>query len=262
MLIDALAAHADAALLVSSHAGTVTRGEVRERALEIAENCGSAFTGRPVGIRGRATFDNVAWLVATVQMGALAVVLPLDGTGDDVEELELAGIVGERPFTVTGQSVPPDAGLVLFNRTGRGLTEANRHEWSDLVERVGPARGVRGARWLLTEPMATFGGIHVLLEAILGRGTVCVPFPAAPRDQLDAAAAAGVTHVSGTPAFFRFALATHAPGRRDWTPRQITVGGGPVPPDLIDDLREHFPQTRLTHLRERRAFLTRPELRW
>ncbi len=262
MLIRALDELADAPLLVSSQSGTVTRGEVRDRAEQIVEHCGEALVGRLIGIRGRATFENVAWLVASVGLGALAVVLPTDGSADEVEGLELAGIVGERAFTVTGSIQDPDPALLLFHRVGSGRTEATRHEWASLAERIHPDGTGRGARWLLTEPMSSFAGLHVLLEAILGWGTVCVPFPAAPREQLDAAAAAGVTHVAGTPAFFRFVLDARAAGARDWTPRQITVGGGPVPPDLIDDLREHFPRTRLTHLREQRATLTRREWRW
>jgi len=289
MLIRALDEHADAALLVLSDAGTVTRGEVRDRATEIVRRAGDRFSGRAVGIGARPTFENVAWLAAAQRLGVLAVVLPARGWPAEAEGVPLSGMVG--PCTDCGRGIwreqrerstagwlpcarpemacSPDAldvghndpGLLLFHDRG-GRVEATRHGWPELVERIRASGPVHGARWLLTEPISSFGGMHVLLEAILGRGAVCVPFPDEPERQLDAAAAAGITHVAGSPAFFRGALAGRSQRRTDWTPSHIAVGGAPVPADLLDDLRARFPAARLRSIREQRPTVTRRGSRW
>jgi len=278
MLIGALGEHADVALLVLSDAGTITRGEVRDRAEAIVGRSGDAFRGRAVTIGDRATFDNVAWLVALERLGAVAVVPPPSLRVAGTPGLEFAGDVGVcsscgfgiwrgQEAESTGSPVASCAepslpcvrdledqtksvpGLLLLHKSGEQLETAH-YAWPDLLERVRSTAPAQGARWLLTEPLSAFGGMHVLLAAILGRGTVCVPFPDQPDRQLDAAAAAGVTHLSGTPAFFQGALAAGAAQSRDWAPRHIAVGGTPVPADLLDGLRQRFPAADLTNIGE------------
>ncbi|MEN0063915.1 MAG: class I adenylate-forming enzyme family protein [Myxococcota bacterium] len=246
MLVNALDEYADAPLLVLGTEGTVTRGEVRDRALRIVARHGVAFSGRSLGIRGRPTYDNVAWLAASLQLGARAVVLPAEGAVD-ASTLELAGIVGEGLTEPSTRADVPDPGLVLFTSGTTGTPKAVRYDWADLVAGVHRGPSVQGARWLLTYPMSSFAGLQVLLHAILGRGAICVPAPGDPHRQLLAAAAAGVTHVSGTPTFFRLALTMGRLGP-GWSPRQITLGGEPVDQRILDMLAARFPRARLTHI--------------
>lgn len=243
VLLRALDEHADAPFLVHGHGGTTTRGEVRDRAEQIADEHGVALRGRAIGIPGRPTAEHVAWLVAAEACGALAVVLPRDGT---VPNLPLVGTVGTQLPRPSAADAPPapDPGVVVVSDTS-GFA---RHDWTRLVAGVQRGLSTHGGRWMSVAPLSTFEGVRVLLHAVLGRGAWCVPADTNPAQQLADAASAGVTHVFGTPTFFRLALAMGPRVGRQWSPTQILVGGEVVDQAVLDRLRARFPSARIGHV--------------
>lgn len=236
----------DGPLLVSPTHATTSRAEVEARAHELARIHEPTLRGRVLGLRGRATPESLAWLIATTVMGTGAALLPLDGSADAA--LELWGIAGERAGPERPSEDPADAHLVLFTSGTTGQPKAARHDWARLVAAVHRGPSTQGARWLLGYPMSAFAGMQVTLHALLGGGTLCVPTHVPAPDQLAWASEVGVTHLSATPTFFRIALAMGPPLHERWSPEQITLGGEAVDQGILDQLRARFPMARITHI--------------
>lgn len=104
-----------------------------------------------------------------------------------------------------------------------------------------------GSRWLLTYQPTTFAGLQVLLTAVYAMGVLVVPDQRTPMGFLDAAQRHAVTHISGTPTFWRSLLMVMPPGAlRDL--QQSTLGGEAIDQATLDRIRGAFPQARITHI--------------
>ncbi len=85
-----------------------------------------------------------------------------------------------------------------------------------------PASG--GARWGLLYDPTRFAGMQVVLQALLGGGTLIAPDTAAPlSEQVAFLASRGCTHLSATPTLWRRLLMV--PGHAELSLRQATLGG-------------------------------------
>lgn len=160
----------------------------------------------------------------------------------------------------TGSTERPH--LVLTTGT-TGEPRGVRHDWTRLLrstERVpfGAAPNATradvdsdedSARWLLAYGLHQFAGLQVLLHVFAAGETLIAPTPRRPREGLAAMRRHGVTHASATPTYWRFLMAEL---RSDGgpTPRlhQITLGGEAAPGPVLTQLREQFPQARLSHV--------------
>ncbi|MFP5517878.1 MAG: AMP-binding protein [Alphaproteobacteria bacterium] len=117
----------------------------------------------------------------------------------------------------------------------------------------GRLRGVaeEGARWLLTYDPGAFAGLQVMLTAAAA-GALLVAMPRNASGGVGIAALAeaarrhAVTHVSGTPSFWRAFLM--ALGDADLPLRAVTLGGEAADQPLLDRLAERFPEARLRHI--------------
>ena len=102
------------------------------------------------------------------------------------------------------------------------------------------------ARWLLTYEPASFAGIQVISTAWLSAATL-VAMPGADAATLARrAVATAVTHISGTPSFWRTLLLTIAPATLPL--ETITLGGEIADASLLARLAEAWPQARLRHI--------------
>ncbi len=105
----------------------------------------------------------------------------------------------------------------------------------------------RGARWLLTYETHSFAGLQVILSAACSGGVLVVPSGRTPAALARCAHDENVSHISGTPSFWRAVLlARGAEGIPSL--RQITLGGEAADQGTIDRLREAFPAARVTHI--------------
>ncbi|MDF0676362.1 MAG: fatty acid--CoA ligase family protein [Nitrospira sp.] len=143
------------------------------------------------------------------------------------------------------------SGTVFLMTSGTtGLPKLAQHRFEQLLDRILPSALLpvnRNGQWLLTYPPTTFAGLQVLLTACLTDGALIVPAERTPAGFAEAAMTHSVTHLSGTPTFWRSFLMAVNPGRLAEL-RQITVGGEAVDQSTLDRLRVAFPKARITHI--------------
>ncbi|HYM74389.1 MAG TPA: fatty acid--CoA ligase family protein [Candidatus Dormibacteraeota bacterium] len=103
------------------------------------------------------------------------------------------------------------------------------------------------ARWLLTYPPTSFAGLQVVFSAVIGGADLVVPGERTMQSFAKSAEQHSVTHISGTPTFWRAFLMLVTPAKlRDL--QQITVGGEAVDQPTLDRLSTAFPASRITHI--------------
>ena len=122
------------------------------------------------------------------------------------------------------------------------------HTLAGLARTVRPVRpGAPVPVWGLTYEATRFAGLQVVLQAVLGGGTlVLLPLSAPIGDRLAGFAAVDVTHLSATPTLWRRML-MH-PASAALSLRQITLGGEIADQALLDTLRTRFPDAQVTHI--------------
>jgi O-succinylbenzoic acid--CoA ligase len=126
----------------------------------------------------------------------------------------------DRPATIvftSGSSGAPKAALHTFGN----------HYYSALGSNANIALAP-GDRWLHSLPLYHVGGLSILFRCLLAGATVALPEAGAPLGE----AIAGATHVSLVSTQLLRLL------REDLDPRElkaILLGGGPIPPSLIDE---------------------------
>lgn len=222
------------------------------------------------GITASSPVDVVALLVAADEAGAEPCVYPRDLTPPEIEQFsrrfDHSWIVGDEPteeleaaeVTVAdlragGESRsgdPSEGGGVLIMTTGTtGRPKGARHTWERLAGAVRRSEGAQDERWLLSYNVNQFAGIQVILHVLVNGGTLVVPRSRQPHDVLDAIAGNDVTHVSGTPTFWRMLIGAFG-ALEDGPPRlrQVTLGGEATPDWLIERLDQLFPDTRISHV--------------
>jgi o-succinylbenzoate---CoA ligase len=126
----------------------------------------------------------------------------------------------DRPATIvftSGSAGAPKAALHTFGN----------HYYSALGSNANIALAP-GDRWLHSLPLYHVGGLSILFRCLLAGATVALPEPGAPLGE----AIAGATHVSLVSTQLLRLL------REDFDPRElraILLGGGPIPPPLVDE---------------------------
>ena len=105
----------------------------------------------------------------------------------------------------------------------------------------------RAPVWGLVLDPTRFAGLQVLLQAVLGGGTLAAADSHAPMaEQIGWLAAQGVTHLSATPTLWRRLLM--APGLDRLPLRQVTLGGEIADQGVLDALAARVPDARITHI--------------
>lgn len=103
------------------------------------------------------------------------------------------------------------------------------------------------ACWLLTYDPASFAGLQVMLSALLGGHTLISTHGIAkPAAMLEMVNKYQVSHVSGTPTFWR-SFARAAKGEVT-SVKHITLGGELADQPTLDMLSRHFPHSRIRHI--------------
>jgi acyl-coenzyme A synthetase/AMP-(fatty) acid ligase len=105
----------------------------------------------------------------------------------------------------------------------------------------------RSGIWLLTYETHSFAGLQVVLSAALSEGVLVVGQGRTPAELGRLARRYGVTHLSGTPTFWRSLLLALDSGGLPAL-RQITLGGEAADQATLDRLQRTFPQARVTHI--------------
>jgi len=218
-------------LIFQGDAGELTWAAAAE---QVAMRAAELSPGQPLAITAGGAAGLIDLLAASTA-GALPLLVPAGMTAAEAE----AAAEG------VAASIP---GVVIFTSGTSGRPKAALHHAETLLARVHRAPALADARWLLAYPIAAFAGLQVVLSA-LANGSTLILAEGDPGRRLAAAAAAGATHISATPTFFRLALATASDQNLDvLCPLQLTLGGEVVDQPVLDALRTRFPSARITHI--------------
>lgn len=99
--------------------------------------------------------------------------------------------------------------------------------------------------WSTFYDIRRYGGMQIFLRALHAGSLVLSSAGEATTDFLARAAAAGVTHISGTPSHWRKALMSGAAER--FSPRYVRLSGEIADQGILDALRTAFPQAVVAH---------------
>ena len=155
------------------------------------------------------------------------------------------------PDAAVSEAGPPAARAAsewMMTTSGTtGTPKVVPHTLDSLARTVRSAPLDRAPVWGLVLEPTRFAGLQVVLQALLGGGTLATaPQEASLADQIAWLAEAGVTHLSATPTLWRRLLM--APGTADMLLRQVTMGGEIADQAVLDAARTRFPAARLTHI--------------
>ncbi len=129
-----------------------------------------------------------------------------------------------------------------------GIPKVVHHTLESLSRSIRmPRPDGRAPVWgLLYEP-SRFAGLQVVLQALLGGGTLVAPEPdAAWSQRLAFLKECGCTHLSATPTLWRkLLMSSEADGQ---SLRQITLGGEIADASVLKALAAKYPQARITHI--------------
>jgi acyl-coenzyme A synthetase/AMP-(fatty) acid ligase len=181
--------------------------------------------------------------------------VPVTGPVIDVAMVGVRGLIlglasDEDIYVLRDPSAPPvvteAAGRVWLQTSGTtGTPKWVAHSRESLMARV--AAGDEPARWLLTFNPGSFAGLQVILSAMAGPHTLVVPdYGASVTSMADQAVAQSVTHISGTPTFWRAFLMVL--GARPLNLKGVTLGGEAADQAILDALRLRFSDAHLRHI--------------
>ena len=160
----------------------------------------------------------------------------------------LLGDNGDRPMK--SEPVPSAGRICLMTSGTTGQPKIVAHTLDRLANRalaVAGATTMPGARWLLTYQPTAFAGLQVILTAACTGGVIVTPLRRNYLDWFNAASKHEVTHISGTPTFWRGFLMVAEPGSLPGL-KQATLGGEAIDQPTLDRLHYMFPSARITHI--------------
>lgn len=103
-----------------------------------------------------------------------------------------------------------------------------------------------GAVWSTFYDTRRYGGLTILLRALLGGGSMVLSQGSEPvADFLARAGRSGVTHISGTPSHWRRALISGAAGRM--APAYVRLSGEVADQAILDHLKAAYPKAGVAH---------------
>jgi acyl-CoA synthetase (AMP-forming)/AMP-acid ligase II len=231
----------------------------------------TALAGRSVLL---ASCDQLTTALALIELDGIArrLVLCPPGLPDD----QLAEVIAttEADAVVCGADGPPPAARHLPLRFARGTTFVSREgtpipqrqtEWILLTSgttgtpkmavhtlasligaiKIDPTRTERIV-WATFYDIRRYGGLQIFLRAMLGGTSLVLSSAGEPMAaHLERLGAAGVTHLTGTPTHWRWALVN--PSARAISPGYVRMSGEIADQALLDNLHAFFPDAKVGH---------------
>jgi acyl-coenzyme A synthetase/AMP-(fatty) acid ligase len=150
------------------------------------------------------------------------------------------------PAAIRRRGSEPTEWILLTSGT-TGTPKLVVHTLSSLagtLPRQPPATG--RLVWSTFYDIRRYGGLQIYLRAMLGGVPLVLSSPEeSTRDFFQRAAAAGVTHISGTPSHWRRALMSGDAGMLQ--PEYVRLSGEVADQSILDNLRAAYPLARIAH---------------
>lgn len=154
-----------------------------------------------------------------------------------------AGCKTRRAFA----AAPPP--VVVATSGTSGPPKLVEHSWDSLLAAARLAEQWHGLGWLLVYDATRWAGIQVWLQSLLTGGRLVVPATRDPDTVARAIADDGVAILPATPTLLRRLITSADPatlGR--FAIERITLGGEAADAQLLQQLRQAFPQAKLTQV--------------
>ena len=190
--------------------------------------------------------EHLTALMAEAQVDAVVT----DGAGlgsapGDVLRVPCRSDFGGAPPSSLDRDV--DTEWVLFTSGTTGRPKMVRHTLHSLTGHLTDAPAAQaGMVWSTFYDVRRYGGLSILVRALLANASMVLSSATETVGGfLGRAAAAGVTHISGTPSHWRRALMS--PAAAALTPRTVRMSGEIADQAILDRLHAAFPAAQVTH---------------
>ena len=140
-----------------------------------------------------------------------------------------------------------DTEWVLFTSGTTGAPKLVLHTLQSLTGPLDDGLAVpSGAVWSTFYDVRRYGGLQILLRALLGGGSMILSHAGeAVAEFLGRAGTCGVTHMSGTPSHWRRALMSAAAGAM--APAYVRMSGEVADQAILDQLKRAYPAAQVAH---------------
>ena len=185
------------------------------------------------GVCAAAEIDAVACECATLAIQALGA--PLATLGATFQPL-----AGQDDDTLTTE-------WVMFTSGTTGAPKMVLHTLDGLTGAIKPPEpGAPPPVWATFYDIRRYGGLQILLRALLGEGSMALSEPGEPlADQLARFGRHGVTHLTGTPSHWRQMLVS--PEAASLRCGYVRLSGEVADQAVLDALRARFPEATIIH---------------
>jgi acyl-CoA synthetase (AMP-forming)/AMP-acid ligase II len=170
---------------------------------------------------------------------------------DMPETPEIAGLpisfCGSALHAIDGRPAPERSSQwLLFTSGTTGRPKAVVHGLASLTAPLRGSAQFPNAVWSTFYDIRRYGGLTILLRALLGGGSMIFSEAGEPiADFLLRAGADGVTHISGTPSHWRQALMSGVAEK--FRPAYVRLSGEPADQAILDALQAGFPTAQVSH---------------
>jgi acyl-CoA synthetase (AMP-forming)/AMP-acid ligase II len=191
-----------------------------------------------------------------ISMGELAEIATQAGANVILTDMDLPDSFPAIPIARCGQSLRPIARRPIRSHVSEwllltsGTTGQPKLVVHTLSSLTAPMRDCIGttaeAVWCTFYDIRRYGGLQILLRALLGGGSIVLSDSREPvAEFLQRAGAARVTHISGTPTHWRRALMSGAAEKIN--PAYIRLSGELADQAILNNLHHAFPNADISH---------------
>jgi acyl-CoA synthetase (AMP-forming)/AMP-acid ligase II len=183
----------------------------------------------------------------SVTAGADAVVLDAQSPFAETPLEKFVTHAVPQPAAMPARAADLDTEWVLLTSGTTGLPKLVSHSFQSLAGALPRQQtSPRPMVWSTFYDIRRYGGLQMFLRAVVsGAPMVLSSAGESTRDFLTRAAAAGVTHISGTPSHWRKALMSGE--ARIISPEYVRLSGEVADQTVLDNLQDTYPGARVAH---------------